>query len=277
MRSLPVTGSPPKCLCGCGERVNAKTRGTHWHWNDYILGHQCRGRKRPKQAAVMRANVEKMWRGRPAPEGWSLLPVKGRPPKCACGCGGSVTPRARGRSWKWNKYIANHQMVGRPAPPHVRRAASKRMRESNPMWDSEVAARSLTRHTPMTLTERWFHEAFPEFTFIGDGSRWVNRRCPDFRLPGQKVAVEVSQRGCYCQNERRLIGRTPDGYGLDAVRHYVASGWRCLVVFLPGRRPKAGIPGLLKVVESFKTGKWSGVWDGKRLRKYVKSRDELAS
>lgn len=232
MRSLPVTGSPPTCECGCGESVEAFVHGQKWRWKRFVGRHQYR--KMPPASEAGQRMRERN-------------PMK-RPDVVA-----KMVASKEGQTFKRSPAGA----------ARVREAARRRMLgPGNPMKNPETARRvyeSACSRTQKTKTEQWAHEVCPELAFTGHAGMWIGRRNPDFRVPGQKKCVEVTQHGVF--NSAAPIPRTVDGYAMATIRHYEAKGWKCLVVFLQSHRRKHLSNSLRKAVESFIAGEKSAIFD----------------
>ena len=135
----------------------------------------------------------------------------------------------------------------------------------NPMRDKAVhqaaMAKILLRQKSKNEVhfEEWCAERAVPIHYTGDGSLWIGRRNPDFRVDGQKKLIEVTQKECFIGRRKQ---RSPMEYGMQTVRHYRSKGWDCLVVFK--RDHRCTIPAqLLGVIQDFvsKESSWSGVWN----------------
>lgn len=257
MKPLPVTGSPPLCACGCGEPTKLHIHGKKWKWNTYQRNHQNRGRKQSDAAKA--AASERMKRDNPM-----------KRPEVAA----KVSATTKGRP-------ANHSPQGLA---NIAAAARKRMlSDANPMKDPEIAQKvhrqNLARQGRSKTEDRmekWATLAGVPLRYTGDGFMWLGGRNPDFRV-GEKSCLEVTQRRIWAPQDGGVQERSPEGYGLDTIRHYLSVGWQSLVVFLP-RRPRVNCPdGLSEALRFFTEGEWSGVWTGRGLLMYDESTDALVS
>ena len=148
---------------------------------------------------------------------------------------------------------------------NIAAAARRRMSSGrNPMKDPAIARKVHARilhEIPQSKTDAWFESMMREHRiavrFTGNGDFWINRRNPDFVALGQRAVIEVTQDGVF--NMKAVQHRTPEGYGMDSLRHYAKQGWRCFVAFLPCHR-KMQPHGLLTAIRSFLAGGESVVW-----------------
>lgn len=228
----------PLCACGCGKPVS-KYRGT---WNVFLNHHQ-RGWKQPQECAT--AARKRMSANNPM-----------RRPEVALKVSKSTKGVARPKSEKALKNISA--------------AARRRMlSDQNPMRDPAIhkaaMAKVLARVTSKSELHfrDWAIENGLLLTHCGDGTLWVGRRNPDFRVPGQKKVIEITMKECFAGGKKV---RTAQGYGLHSISHYKSKNWNCLVVFKKDHR--CSIPTkLVTVLKDFLSpvSNWSGVWNYDRL------------
>lgn len=227
-------GLPPSCRCGCGHAVKA-FRG---RWNFFLPSHWIRTRR----MTIMERTVmsERMRVSNPMTR-----------PQIAAKAGQT----RKGRPLKRSAIgIAN-----------ISRAAKRRMlSDANPMKDAATArrvhAQNLSRETPSKNEQTFFEEATRRGIVLkatGAGTMWIARRNPDFRVPGQKKVIEVTQAECFVN---RGVPRTPEGYAYPTIRHYQKHGWNCLVVYRKHKCVDA--ERLWGVLAEFvkPTSQWRGVW-----------------
>lgn len=140
--------------------------------------------------------------------------------------------------------------------------------DRNPMKNPETYRKS--RQKALIRQKSKFEESFHLWMnmnglnaeYTGNATMWVVKRNPDFRVSGQKKAIELTQPMCF--RGKRIL-RFWDDYGKQTVEHYRKYKWQCLVVFLKqSQRPS---PDLLKTLKSFSETdqSWSGVWNYDRL------------
>ena len=116
MRAL---GEAPFCKCGCGEKVSL-SGNTKWFktWNEYILGHNSRGKEVSQETIVKRRETLKQNHPTRVP------PPSEEAPICACGaCGRQVT--WNNAKWRWNYKLPGHNMRGRIVTEETRRKQSE--------------------------------------------------------------------------------------------------------------------------------------------------------
>lgn len=244
LRSVEAFPEAPDCRCGCGQPVHLHPHGARRYWADYLRHHQVRGRSihsattRERAAARMRADN----------------PMR-RP-----GVAKAVGEKARGRPLKLS--------------PEVRARLSEMARvrmksDRNPMKDdvirNDVLQRVLSRVRSKNEQhfEDWAKANGMELSAVGGGTFWIGRRNPDFRVPGQKKVIEVTQRTCFAGGQRV---RTVETYGAPTISHYSSKGWSCLVIFKRDHRciiPSSLIPVLNDYLS--KESNWSGIWNFDRL------------
>jgi len=168
---------------------------------------------------------------------------------------------------------ANHTEQGRK---NIAAAARKRMlSDANPMKDLETHRKALrktmSRQKPSKNEIRfmdWLEDVGIDLEFTGLGTLWLGRCNPDFRIPGQKKVIELTQPEVFVG---RRIARTVENYGLPKIEHCLSKRWNCLVVFVKDRQRLT--PELETTLRDFvSTGSsWSGIWDLKELIRYSKS------
>lgn len=147
----------------------------------------------------------------------------------------------------------------------ARAAASKRMREDNPMFRIDIREKSLSQtrqHLKPSQLEEWFgrlclrHEIPVWYT--GTGEFWVHGRNPDFKIHDSRLLIEVTDG--YSRKPQR---RTVENYATPTITHYESHGWRCLVVMLPARRgsrtPELQAA-LVEAIQTFISTEQSAVW-----------------
>lgn len=88
-----------KCACGCNEDTLYNVRKKRY--NVYLHGHARRGATRSEESCIKQSQSVRNRAALAAEE----------PPLCACGCG---NPVIRSGPTTWNKYIPNHNKIGRP-------------------------------------------------------------------------------------------------------------------------------------------------------------------
>lgn len=196
------------------------------------------------------------------------------PPLCLCGCGQQVLKHGNGAGNFWANYVRTHQMRGRQGvhSPEGLLRQSERMKRNNPMHNPEVARRARrTRRLAESPTKieirfsEWAKLNKLSISFRGNGKLWVNRRNPDFRVVGQKKVIEIATGGIF--NGGAVEPRSASDYGAQSVAHYLASGWKCLVVFCHQDYRRKLPKTLLPVVIDFASpeSSWTGVWNYDRL------------
>lgn len=248
-------GDAPLCACGCGQRTKWNPRRKKW--GTYIFGHAKTSEK--TKYAAWKLSARPIVKGEPAP-------------LCLCGCGAPVTAHKHGAGHFWSDYLPSHSMRGRERAEHLKEEARQRMLVRNPMFDPAVAKRAARTRglaaSPTKLELRfslWVKLHKLPISFRGTGKLWINRRNPDFRIVGQKKAIEITTVGIF--NGGSVEQRDAAGYGLQAINHYSASGWQCLVVFCHQDHRRKLPESLLPVVQDFASpgSNWSGVWNYDRL------------
>lgn len=223
----------PLCACGCGEMVRPH-RGT---WNKYVAHHQPSGRMsmdaRQRISARMTADN----------------PM--RRPDVAAKVSASQKGRPRTKSPEGLRNIAA--------------AARKRMLSAaNPMRDPLLRQQSvnafLQRHPSKSelAFDAWTKGMNLPLVRVGDGSLWIGRRNPDFRIVGQKKVVELTQKEVFIGRRK---ARNWMNYGVPTIEHYRKKRWRCLVIFVKDR--VAFPPQLAKTIADFASpeSSWSAVWE----------------
>jgi len=110
----------------------------------------------------------------------------------------------------------------------------------------------------------WLQVNSLPLTHTGQGTIWINRRNPDFRVNGQKKAVELSQQMVFTPKLGTFL-RTVESYGLPTIQHYEKHRWRCLVVFQ--KRGQEFSNQLKNAILDFSSDQsnWSGVWNYDQL------------
>jgi hypothetical protein len=160
-------------------------------------------------------------------------------------------------------------------------ARARMLSAANPMKNPAVHQAAMAKQLARTTSKNEAH--FRDWalglglpvTHQGDGSLWVGRRNPDFRVTGQHKVIEVTQSACF-NNGLRV--RTIEGYANPTIAHYESKKWRCLVVFK--RDHRCAIPSALaRVTEDFASpdSNWSGVWHFDRLIRFDESAAESGS
>jgi len=179
-----------------------------------------------------------------------------------------VSKKTRGRPMK-------HTTQGKA---NIAKAARKRMlSDKNPMKNpsvhreamKKILARDISKNEQQFLD--WILANNLPIIRTGDGTLWIGRRNPDFRVVGQKKVIEVTQKECFIGQRK---SRNSIGYGQSTIRHYLSKGWQCLVVFKKDHR--SVIPdSLLQIISDFisKDSRCSGVWNYDRLIPYEELRD----
>ena len=230
----------PLCACGCGKQVK-KRRGK---WNLCVNGHT------PKRRVVSEA--EKI--------AASIRMTLDNPMK---------KQEVREKVSKTRKGVV--YVKSAEGTKNISTAARKRMLSSaNPMKDKEIAKRTLSK--TLTQVSSKFELNFLELlrsnnmdiVHTGQGTLWIGRRNPDFRVKEQKKVIELTQGTVFTPALGNVV-RTLDNYGLPTIKHYMTSGWECLVVFLNRRHTVP--PGLVDALTgySLKESSWSGIWDFDQL------------
>lgn len=256
-----ASGTPPLCACGCGNPTIWSSRNKCW--NKTIRCHNLAEARRSidqvkRYAAVSKSARERMLTRNPMKD-----------PAIAA----KVSLKTRGKP-------INRSPEGMKA---IADAARKRMlSDANPM-KNEATHRAALMKT-MSRSEpsknevhfmRWLETRGTALEFTGLGGLWIGRRNPDFRVPGQKKLIEVTQRECFT-NQRKA--RTVDHYGTQAVRHYLSKGWQVLVIWKKDHR--CLIPEqLADVIRHFVSPEsiWSGAWHYDRLLTFDGFRGEFVS
>lgn len=77
-----------------------------------------------------------------------------------------------------------------------RKKISERIKLNNPMKNPETVLKNFRNHNRVkTGPEKWIEKIFNEHNFkiqyIGDGSKYINGRSPDFIIPGTKKLIET--------------------------------------------------------------------------------------
>lgn len=251
LRRTNQPGPPPPCGCGCGKPVRMH-RGI---WNKFLRDHQPRRymptpEQRERIRERMRANN----------------PMKN--PEVAS----RVSAKTRGRPRpKHPEWIANVTAASRA------RMLSDRNPMKNPEISRRVHAKWLERQGPSRNESEFYALATAQripLTHTGEGVMWIGQRNPDFRVPGQKKCIEVTQRECFVN---RKVVRTHDSYAIPTIRHYQRFGWECLVVYREHKRRDS--PELWPMIRTFceSTAKWSGIWSLTGSLLPVESLSESAS
>lgn len=224
-------------------------------WNDYLRGHQMVGR------SVMTSSRRESLRMR------MRLHNPMRDPEVAK----RVTEKLRGKPR--TKSVEGLR--------NIAAAARRRMlSDQNPMRNPEVHRKAASKWLAREVSKNELHfRDWAEERGLGlqhvSGHLWLRNMTPDFRVPGQKKCLEVSQREVFVG---KRIKRTAETYGLDRIRRMVATKWRCLVVFK--RDHRGAIPEeLADVIRDFASpeSSWSGVWDYDRLRRFDASKGDFES
>jgi len=235
----------PLCSCGCGERTKWNPR--YKRWGKFIFKHAHGKTKNAARQAKLRPVVE------------------GEPPvTCLCGCGKPVVAR-RGR---WSDYHKGHQNIGKKGLMSKKGllALSERMKVSNPMFNqvtAEKAHRTRGKNQGPSKLEAAFTLSIEKWnlpiSFVGDGSLWVDRRNPDYRVNNQDKLVELTSLGI--RRSDHLEERTVEGYGLQTIEHYMRSNWRTIVVFKHNHRSQPPLQ-LKEILENFisSTDPECGIW-----------------
>jgi hypothetical protein len=145
-------------------------------------------------------------------------------------------------------------------------AARKRMRSGrNPMRSAAVRQKVMEKvigYLRQSKFEKRMEDCFTRMElpviYTGSGERvfWIGRKVPDFRVTGQKKIIEVTQRGVF---NSRFVPRTLTGYARPLIRHYLRSGWQCLVIFFEGRSLPQDLSSLVQQFVS-PDSNWSGAW-----------------
>jgi len=152
---------------------------------------------------------------------------------------------------------------------NIAAAARRRMlSDKNPMKDPKIhqaaMAKVLSRQISKTETRfiAFLEAKSVDMVFTGQGSLWIGRRNPDFRVPGQKKCLELTQKECFIGYRKR---RDWMNYGVPTIQHYRKKKWACLVIFVKDRTlfPSQ----LVDTVKDFASteSRWSGVWQYDRL------------
>jgi hypothetical protein len=159
---------------------------------------------------------------------------------------------------------------------NVAESARRRMlSDANPMKNPEkhraAMQKILSRQKSKNEIsfETWIERNGVNLRPTGDGSFWIGRRNPDYRVPKQRKVVELTMKECFIGYRKK---RDPEGYGMDTIRHYRSKGWECLVIFRKDYRTDP--PAELRLIlENFMRPKsdWSGVWHFDRLIPYGQS------
>lgn len=146
----------------------------------------------------------------------------------------------------------------------------------NPMRNRAVyraaMIRVLSRQKPKNEEhfEGWLRKQGIVLSVTADGSFWIGHRNPDYRVPGQRKVLELTQKECFIGERRK---RTPEGYGVECITHYRNKGWECLVIFK--RDHRCVIPSKLKdVLLEYMSpeSRWSGVWNFDELIPFGESK-----
>lgn len=153
-------------------------------------------------------------------------------------------------------------------------SARKRMLSAdNPMKDEKTARKVMTHNLDRTTPskselqfDQYAKENGIDVEFVGNGKVWLGRINPDFRIPGQKKAIETTEKTCF---NNGLIERDADGYGLERITKSIARGWQCLVVF-KGKHTSPMPKSLATVLHQYALfeSQWSGVWYFDKLLTY---------
>lgn len=244
---ISVSETPPLCVCGCGQQVKAH-RGT---WNWYVRGHQ----PKPSMGKAARKKLSRN--------------MKKKNPMHNKATAEKVAEKLRGKP-------AGHTQQGKA---NIAAAARKRMlSDANPMKDQKTFQKTmrkiLSRQQPSKNEIRfmdWLDQVKIDLEFVGLGTLWLGRCNPDFRVPGQKKVVELSQPEVFT-NKR--TARTVESYGVPKVEHCLKKNWNCLVIFVKDRQRLTDE--LKAVLQNFvlTESNWSGVWDSKKLIQYSPSMSE---
>lgn len=240
------------CACGCGLPVKRARTG----WNTFLRNHQMIGRT---GTALQSASArERMLARNPMkdPEVAQRVSLKtrGKPINRSPEGTKAIADAARRRMLSANNPMKN-------AATH-RAALIKAMSRSQP---SKNEAHFMA----------WLQARGITLEFTGLGGLWVGRRNPDFRVPGQKKLIEVTQRECFT-NQRKP--RTVDEYGAQTARHYLSKGWQVLVIWKKDHRCLIPEP-LADVIRRFVSPEslWTGAWHYDRLLTFDGFRGEFVS
>jgi hypothetical protein len=105
----------------------------------------------------------------------------------------------------------------------------KKLSENNCMKRPEIMKKVQTKRldkTTRSLPEKKAIELFEELNlpikFVGDGSFWVDRKNPDFKVNGEKKVIEVTNYG--------YLGRTEE-WAENRKKHFEKNGLKCMILF----------------------------------------------
>ena len=240
----------PLCACGCGQHVKAH-RGT---WNNRVTGHGMRGKK--QSALNKKVNSQRMALDNPMKRPEVVAKM-------------TATYLSRYEGGKYAKRSSRKGIPLKRSPEGLARivaASRKRMlSDKNPMKNQATHKAAMAKILSRTTSKNelhfkaWYESRNLPIQHKGDGSFWIGRRNPDFRVIGQRKVIEVTQKECF--PGRRKI-RTADEYGMETIKYYRSKGWECLVVFKKDHR--CTIPdSLLPIIQNFiyPIASWSGVWN----------------
>jgi hypothetical protein len=147
-------------------------------------------------------------------------------------------------------------------------ARQRMLSDKNPMKNPKIAQKAFRNRVqrPTSLHESAFKDWLEANNFpiqhTGNNFMWINRRNPDFRVTGQKKAIELTQGQCF--NNHRIL-RTMENYARPTIQHYQASKWQCLVIFL--KKNTEPCLQLKNALINFMLPEcnWSGVWNYDKL------------
>lgn len=253
--------TPPLCACGCGEPTKWSER--LGRWGVFLRFHNLGAARARVDLAKRSAAASKTSRARMLTHNPMKDPEVAR----------RVSIKMRGRT-------VNRSPEG---ARNIAEAARRRMlSDANPMKNEAVHRAALVK--TMSRSEpsknelhfmRWLEQQELDLEFTGLGGIWIGRRNPDFRVPGQRKVVEVTQRECFTDRRRP---RTIEEYGTVTAKHYLSKGWQVLVVWK--RDHRCAIPDTLApVIARFVSPAsiWSGAWHYDRLLAFDGFRGEFAS
>lgn len=113
--------------------------------------------------------------------------------------------------------------------PAFREQQSQAMRERNPMKNIETRKKSWTnREHHLTNVELMVNHVIEELElpieFVGDGSFWVEDKCPDFKVLNENKVIEV-----WDSTQAEYLDRD-EHYVQQRRQHYQEHGYECLIL-----------------------------------------------
>ena len=243
----------PFCKCGC-YKSTTRSKIYPYDWNIFIHGHN-KNRIGIKHSKETKRKISKSLKGcTPWNKGGTMsieckqklskyhlgksLSELGHKVDCSCCMCRAKRHEKRKPLSEETKRKISESHKGKYVSKETRRKMSdgqKRMCRQNPKYVEErvramIAGQTISFTKPERRLKNRLNHLFPnEYKYVGDGTIWIGRKCPDFiNVNGQKKIIEMF--GEFWHGKKRTR-RTKKQEENQRIKHFAKYGFKTLIVW----------------------------------------------